>query len=511
MMAAGSDPAAVGSEGATVTLKVRLAAMMIGLIAAVMALQYLLLQREQTELSNRIGRLSREIDESTAAFSRWSLESGPHARVEAMLDELRRLEWIAAEAESTLLVVGERDSVTIEVEHRVPPAAQERRIVERLRHGGNGGDSTSVRILIAGRHLAPPSGDEKIEPLKINVPLPGDPDSPGEQVQLLYSFEDLTGELERSRRRSWYWLTGILGVGATGAVLLAVQFTRPIRSLESSFGRVVDGDLDVRVDPRRPDEIGKLTGSFNEMVARLRESRDMEKRLAESERLAAIGRLAAGVAHEVRNPLNAMRLTVQQLADKSAPPAGSAERERFDRYAAMIAAELSRLERLVSTFLDLSRSDEPARDPVDLAESLRASLALFESEAATGGVALTGTIEDALVIRGDRERLPTVWNNLISNALHATAAGGRIEVRAREAGQGIVVEVADDGAGIAPEALPHVWEPFWSGRADGAGLGLSLVRSIVERHGGDVAAESSPGRGTTIRVRFPRGEGEETA
>ncbi len=327
----------------------------------------------------------------------------------------------------------------------------------------------------------------------------------------MYSTADLADELERSRRRSWYWLTGILGVGATGAVLLAVQFTRPIRSLESSFGRVVEGDFDVRVDPRRPDEIGKLTGSFNEMVARLRESRDMEKRLSESERLAAVGRLAAGVAHEVRNPLNAMRLTMQQLADKSAPADGTEERERFDRYSALITSELSRLERMVSTFLDLSRSDEPARDRVELGEGLRASLELFGSEAADRGVELADALEGKLVIRGDRERLPTVWNNLVSNALQASRAGGRIVVRAHEVGEEVVVEVEDDGTGIAPEALEHVWEPFWSGRRDGAGLGLSLVRSIVERHGGSVVAESEPGRGTTIRVRFPRADGGEPA
>ena len=283
------------------TLKVRLAAMMIGLIASVMALQYLLLQREQTELGDRIERLSREVDESTAAFARWSLDAGPHARIEAMLEEVQRIEWTASEAESTFLfVIDEYDSVTVELDHR--PAARagvfhDKRIVERSGPGSDGEDTTSVRIVI-GHHPAPGirGDDEKVKLLKINVPLPGDPDSPGEQVQLVYSIADLAGELERSRRRSWYWLTGILGVGATGAVLLAVQFTRPIRSLESSFGRVVEGDLDVRVDPRRPDEIGKLTGSFNEMVARLRESRDMEKRLAESERLAAVGRLAAGVS-----------------------------------------------------------------------------------------------------------------------------------------------------------------------------------------------------------------------
>jgi len=237
----------------------------------------------------------------------------------------------------------------------------------------------------------------------------------------------------------------------------------------------------------------------------------MEQRLGEAERLATVGRLAAGVAHEVRNPLNAMLLTMQQLSDKTAPPAGTPERERFDRYAHMVVSELARLERLVGTFLDLSRPGATAHEEVDVGDSVRAAVELFASQAEERGVSLAVDVEGPVVVDGDPERLPTVWNNLVSNALHATPPGGKIVARARATGEGAVVEVVDDGQGIEPEKLPHVWEPFFSGRADGTGLGLSLVRSIVEAHGGRAEAESVPGSGTTIRVHLPgRGRAKES-
>jgi signal transduction histidine kinase len=532
-----------------VTLKARLAAMMILLLVAVVALQALLTHREQQTLERRLADLRQRIDSSTRFLTEQTLElvatdefvtPGDSAHV-SVVHHFSRSGPDSAGGPRQLKMVVDGDTTVVEVEGdgEIPPGRwlpehpRLARLLEEIEACGpvldaevrgedtwidaNGdtvratrqlmrrtpadSDSEVVRLFFASegpRRIA--VSDSLGEVLRVHVAMPGG--GPQGSIELLYPVADLTAELAEARRRSWLWLAGLLAVGAVGAVALAVQFTRPIRALESSFGEVEHGNLDVRVDAERPDEIGRLTRSFNTMVTRLRASREMEGRLAESERLAAVGRLAAGVAHEVRNPLNAMRLTIGQLRAKAAPE-GEEERERFDRYTELVDGELGRLETLVGTFLDLARTEDIARDRLDVADSLGASVALFRQEAEARGIRVEHELEAPLPVRGDAGRLPTVWNNLLANALQATPEGGTIRVTGRRESGSVVVTVADDGPGIAPEDLPRIWEPFFSGRRDGTGLGLALVRSITEAHGGTADAESRPGRGTTMTVRLP--------
>ncbi len=502
------------------TLKTRLAVMMIVLLAAVMATQYLLLQREQRLLAERLSRFGRDIESSTRVLAekgRWRGSLADSIHVESIVHRIRNPGSMALGDSASMSVVLriESDSSAFDLADCPPDI---RRILEsRAGEIGEAGvpDSGRVELLFLGTTgegeglFTDAAGvgeevEEFSETVKIHLAMPGMDGASGEALQLIYPVSDLTDELDRARKRGGLWLAALLAVGATGAVLVAVQFTRPIKALEGSFGRVVDGDLDVSIEPERPDEIGRLTTSFNEMVGRLRDTRQMENRLSEAERLAAVGRLAAGVAHEVRNPLNTMLLTMQQLGAKSAPPPEDPERERFDRYVTSVTGELERLEHLVSTFLELSRSGDLALDRIDVAESVRAAAALFEAEAAGKGVALDVDLPGALEIEADAARLPTIWNNLVSNALEASEPGGSVRLRGRRIGDEVVVEVADDGAGIPVDDRPRIWEPFWTGRPGGTGLGLALVRSVVEHHGGRVEAESEAGTGTTLRVYLPR-------
>jgi signal transduction histidine kinase len=524
-----------------VTLKVRLAAMMIVLLGAMMAAQYLLLQREQHVLAARLATLTEQIDASTRLLTERTRARFPGPGFSGSPGDT------IFSFDSTAVVVvmhGDSTSVVAPGEPLPPGAAALRHWSSRSR-GGTGlppeldaeleqlagltlteerivvsevgdtvhltteafvrqaGDSSTIRFLFVGPGGAH-AGDSVAGALRVNVPFLSDEGGP-RHVELLYSTEGITAELDRARRRSYFWLTALLGVGATAAVAVAVQFTSPIRSLQDSFRQVQEGDLNVALRPERPDEIGKLTGSFNAMVVRLRESRDIEHRLAESERLAAVGTLAAGVAHEVRNPLNAILLTLEQLRAKTAPEPGTDERKRFDQYIESVTGELRRLDRMVSTFLDLSRAGQLGRERVNVADSVRRSVELFADEARDRGVALSAVAPDEAPILGDGERLRTVWNNLITNALQAMPRGGSATVRVREEAGRVVVEVADEGDGIAPEVLGKIWEPFYSGRPDGTGLGLALVRSIVEKHGGTIDVESAPGRGATFRVSLPSG------
>jgi signal transduction histidine kinase len=297
-------------------------------------------------------------------------------------------------------------------------------------------------------------------------------------------------------------------VGALGAWLMAVQFTRPLRRLEASFKQVERGDLDGATVPvGRADEIGALSASFNRMVERLSETRTIEQRLVENERLAAVGRLAAGVAHEVRNPLNAIQLTMQQLRDRTAPGPDSPEREDFDRYYSSVTGELHRLDRLVTTFLDLSHAGALPLERLDLVGTVRAAALLFAPDAEQRGVQLEMAEHGPIWVKGDPSKLATVWNNLLSNALRACAPGDRVQVGfdQDETGPGTVtVTITDTGSGMSHPTLERIWDPFYSERSDGTGLGLSIVKTVVERHAGSVSASSVPGRGTVMAVTLPR-------
>lgn len=508
------------------TLKFRLAVMMTVLLIAVTALQFLLTQREQRDLADRIAALNTRVSSSTEVLSRHMLRTGSDemdwlSRIQRDLEregvDVRRTRSLATFhftsrvdticRDDTLVVIAEADSAG--VRRRLPGGIGRERVLkaqiafveDSLRH------DRDVRIWRGGSASDTIFGSPP-EDFVLNFPLL-DADSL-HVVEIRYRTDELTDALARSRNRSIFWMTSLLGIGVVGAVLMATQFTRPIRGLEQSFRRVESGDLATTVKPERDDEIGRLTTSFNHMVGRLREGKELERRLVETERLAAIGRLAAGVAHEVRNPLNAVQLNLQHMRDKTAAVAGD-EAAGIDRYYDTVRRELSRLEHLVTAFLDLSRAEGLEVGPIDAAESLRSSVELFRPDANANDVVLTLDAPDALPVQGDPGRLTTVWHNLLSNALAACAPGGHVRAKAVLEGGVLVVTVSDDGAGIPEDVLPHIWDPFFSRRSGGTGLGLSIVRSVVERHGGSVSVTSTPGEGTTFGIKIPATGRETTA
>ncbi|MEZ4648544.1 MAG: HAMP domain-containing sensor histidine kinase [Candidatus Eisenbacteria bacterium] len=412
--------------------------------------------------------------------------------------------------------------------------------------GGPRGGASDVALVHAGGSLSGRLGARSGTDVVINLPLLGADSDSFLAVQVRYPLDAIQAELENQRKRGLLWLGTVLGVGVLGAFLVAGQFTRPIRALQASFRKVEEGDLSVHVEPRRGDEIGRLTGSFNEMVDRLRESREVETRLGEAERLASVGRLAAGVAHEIRNPLNAIQLTALQMRDvalrgaETSSPTGV----QLERYYQLVSNEVKRLERLVSAFLDLAREESLSRLRIDGAASLEASVELFRREAAHRSVTIELASPGAVPLLADPTRLPAVWNNLLSNALAASPDGGTIrvdghvergsherterptdgegartdspdanEVMEPGAGDGsgvhgpegvptFVVTVRDEGPGVSPEDRTRVWDPFFSGRESGTGLGLSIVRAVVERHGGGVRVLDSE-RGAAFEIRLP--------
>lgn len=288
--------------------------------------------------------------------------------------------------------------------------------------------------------------------------------------------------------------------------MLVWRFTQPISDLSGAAHRVAAGDFNFRVpSAERRDEMGALASGFNEMIARLGSMRELEVRLHQAERSAVVGRLASAIAHEIRNPLNYINLTLDHLRTSLAPDDPD-KRATFERLATQLKAEVARINTRISEFLNYTRPSKLEMHPLDLRTLIDDSLQMVEVQAVENGVKLK--IEQAEqglpLIEGDRESLRSVFTNLIINGLQAIdGAGGQLTIAlAKEAGQ-VLVSVSDTGPGIAPEHLPQVFEPYFSTKETGTGLGLAIVEKAVEDHGGTVSVESVVGQGTTFTVKLP--------
>jgi two-component system OmpR family sensor kinase len=295
-------------------------------------------------------------------------------------------------------------------------------------------------------------------------------------------------------------------LGAIGAVvagtLLGVPITRaalrPLARVTATSERIAAGDLGQRTDlPGGRDEIGRLAAAFDHMVDRLEGA------------LRAQRQFVADASHELRTPLTALGGLLEMLllgADRGDPATAQRALRSAHR-------EIERLSRLVNDLLTLSRLDArpaPDRRPTDLA-ALAAEVG-EQTRLLAGEREVMCRTDGPLPVTGDPDRLKQVLLNLTGNAVAFTGETGRIELRAARRGDRARVEVADDGAGIPPEDLPHLFERFYRGdksrarqRADGggSGLGLAIARAIVEAHGGTIAVRSAPGRGTSFTVELP--------
>jgi signal transduction histidine kinase len=321
------------------------------------------------------------------------------------------------------------------------------------------------------------------------------------------SIEDFS-ELSRQNFYSRVLVTLVVfGLGMVAAMFLSSSFTRPLRDLSEAARRVAAGDLQAKVPRGGEDELGELSRGFNEMVQKLHANRQLAERLHFAERSTALGRLASAVAHEIRNPLNFISLSIDHVRLKLAPEEEK-RRAELERILVNVKDEISRLNRLVVDFLSFGKPMKLDTRPCSLERVLRDVASLVEHKARDQGVLLTVESEEGLPeIVADAELLKTCFLNLMINAADAMPAGGELRVTLargeKDGGEALVVTVTDSGHGMTPEEIAAAFEPYFSTKDTGLGLGLSLTRKIVEDHGGVIALLSDPGRGTTARITLP--------
>jgi two-component system, NtrC family, nitrogen regulation sensor histidine kinase NtrY len=298
------------------------------------------------------------------------------------------------------------------------------------------------------------------------------------------------------------------GAGILLAVLLsswaAARFTRPMEDLAAAAREVAAGNLRARVDVTSTDEIGDLAEAFNRMTQDLLEQKE---RLIQSERVAAWRELARRLAHELKNPLFPLQLTVENLV-KAREQSPEIFEEIFRESSTTLLAEIGNLKQIISRFSEFSKMPQPHLQPVIVNDVVQGVARLFQAqlESREGGaivcnLELTASREP---VAADAELLHRALSNLVLNAMDAMPQGGTLTLRSRDASDRVRIEISDTGIGLTPEECDRLFTPYYTSKQHGTGLGLAIVQSVISDHGGTICVQSQPGRGATFVLELPR-------
>ena len=297
---------------------------------------------------------------------------------------------------------------------------------------------------------------------------------------------------------------GAVAICAAVLVVLAVLIQRPLMELQREIAKLQTGDLSVRVQfAERKDEIGNLGRHFNDMVRQLRETREEVERLhrtqmSRAEHLATLGELAAGLAHEIRNPLAGIAGVIEIIGRDL--PEGSPSREVLKD----VQQEALHIKQILSELLDYARPRPPVFHPADLNATAEHAVALARQQVLSRPIHIELVKGEGLPpVEHDTAQIQQVLLNLLLNAIQAISGSGKIQVSVESRDASAAVTVSDTGRGIAPEYLPNIFRPFFTTKGHGTGLGLSLARRIVEDHGGHIEVSSQPGVGSRFTVWVP--------
>lgn len=322
-------------------------------------------------------------------------------------------------------------------------------------------------------------------------------------IVIKMSTLELSRTIQRTSTTRLALILGVLVFGGASALLLTWRFTRPITQLSRAAKRIASGELAFEVVVGRHDEVGELAQTFNEMIRDLSEKRVLEDRLNTAERSAVIGRLASGIAHEIRNPLNFINLSIDHVASRF-QPSNNSDREQFSKLLNAVKGEVGRLNLLVNDFLNYGRPSKLSPKTVSLGTLVGEVVKLVENKALDQGIDVKVASQcHSDEIRADAEQLKSCFSNIIINAIQAMPNGGTLRISIENTDTGVQVSIHDTGLGIAADKLDQIFEPYYSTKETGIGLGLAITKRVIELHQGSIRVESKLGAGTKFVIVLP--------
>ncbi len=348
-------------------------------------------------------------------------------------------------------------------------------------------------------------------------------------IDVTMPLADIDREIGTARTQVLLFnLFAILSISAIVVYALITLVGKPVKELVVGTKKVADGDLKYVIPVSTSDEMGELARSFNDMTEKLsrandeilewvrtlehkveertRELKETQFQLMHTEKLAALGKIAATVAHEINNPLSGVYTYIKLMERRIEEGKENGQSMgRFGEYLATMSREVQRTSAIVHNLLDLTRPKEPSRKPTDLNALLEESFQIVRNKVKLHNIEVAMDLSPMPSAKVDPAQIKQLFINLIINACEAMESGGQLTVTSRcdEEEKTQIFTLSDTGPGIPPEDMPRIFDPFFTTKEKGTGLGLSVVYGIVSRHNGKIEVQSVPGKGTDIQVILP--------
>jgi nitrogen fixation/metabolism regulation signal transduction histidine kinase len=324
-------------------------------------------------------------------------------------------------------------------------------------------------------------------------------------VHIIMVLDDFSNLLKSNNLKRLIATVIVFTIGIVVSLFLSWKYTAPIHEVVDAAKAVAAGDLSKKLTIKRNDEIGELAKSFNEMIEKLRLQKELEDRLHQAERLSALGQFASGLAHEIRNPLNFINLSIDHIRKKFVPK-DKIDKETFSRLMLEVKDEIRRLNDLISNFLNYGKPISLHLKEIDLKLIINEITALAEQKIQMEKINIEIDIpEDIPMVMIDKDQMKICFINIILNSIQAMPKGGSLTIKARPNSNDANLDIifTDTGAGIDIQDMDKIFDPYFTTKDVGIGLGLALTKKIINEHKGEIFIFSRPGVGTNVTIRLP--------
>ncbi|MCX7988415.1 MAG: ATP-binding protein [Thermodesulfovibrio sp.] len=322
-------------------------------------------------------------------------------------------------------------------------------------------------------------------------------------IHLRINKDDFSKILKANALKRMFTNLLIFSIGIILTYIISKRYTKPIDTLTEAAMKVAQGDFSYRLNINRKDEIGKIAESFNFMIQKLEEHQALQNRLREAEHLSAIGQLSRTIAHEIRNPLNFINLSIDHLIEKLKKE--NKNQEEYTKLLQSMKQEIYRVNNLITEYLEYTRPLKLNKKPASIVDIVDEVISVVETTAAQENINIYKDYQIDFTLNLDIDLMKSCLLNIITNSLHAMkdSTMKNILIKTELSGDEILLSIADTGSGVSEELLDKIFEPFFSTKKGGLGLGLPLAKKVVEEHGGRLEFLSTPGKGSEIKIYLP--------